>query len=150
MSKESKQIALFFSRKLKKNQRKTNGNANVAPNAPKRPIRATQIYRVMLKTHILIGRKKCEATYLFLAFPKRQKTFLNDNLVADNEPLNKRIAKDLRIQMIGCASHRLNLAVKKFLKPHEPTLEKIQKFMVKLSSLKLSGLLQNWLQFNAM
>ena len=63
-------------------------------------------------------------------------------LVADNEPLNKRIAKDLGIQMIGCASHRLNLAVKEFLKPHEPTLEKIQKYMVKLSSLKLSGLLR--------
>ena len=30
-------------------------------------------------------------------------------LVANNEPLNKRIAKDMRIRMIGCARHRFYL-----------------------------------------
>ena len=41
--------------------------------------------------------------------------------------------------MIGCASHRLNLAVNKYLQPFEPMLSKIHSIMLKLKSLKRSA-----------
>ena len=50
-------------------------------------------------------------------------------LVGDNENLNKCIANFLDIPLIGCASHRLNLAAKLFLTEHETLLEKVQLLM---------------------
>ena len=41
--------------------------------------------------------------------------------------------------MIGCAIHRLNLAVNKYLQPFEPMLYKIPSIMLKLKSLKRSA-----------
>ena len=63
-------------------------------------------------------------------------------LVCDNEPLNKRIANILQKPMIGCNSHRLNLAVKKYLENFEPLLRKTNNLMKKLCSQKQSGKLR--------
>ena len=43
-------------------------------------------------------------------------------LVGDNAPVNKSIANLLVIPFIGCASHRFNLACKKYLGPFENNL----------------------------
>ena len=48
-------------------------------------------------------------------------------LAGENENLNKKIAKLLKVPPIGCASHMLNLAVKEFLRPYELLLKKIRK-----------------------
>ena len=40
------------------------------------------------------------------------------------------------VPLIGCYSHTLNLAVRKYLEPNEPLLEKNNKLMIKLSGLK--------------
>ena len=63
-------------------------------------------------------------------------------VIGDNENLNKAISKLLKVPFIGCANHRLNLAVNKFLTQYEPLLDKIQILMVKLSSLKRSAALR--------
>ena len=44
--------------------------------------------------------------------------------------------------MIGCNSHRLNLASKQYLEPHEELLQKIQKLMKKLTCLQKSAKLR--------
>ena len=44
--------------------------------------------------------------------------------------------------MIGCASHRLNLAVNNFLLPHENLISKVHTIMVKMSNLKRAGTLR--------
>ena len=46
-------------------------------------------------------------------------------IVGDNEKLNKSFAKMIGVPLIGCYSHRLNLAVRKYLEPNEPLLEKL-------------------------
>ncbi|EGZ13114.1 hypothetical protein PHYSODRAFT_407182, partial [Phytophthora sojae] len=43
-------------------------------------------------------------------------------LVGDNCNTNLSIATKMGVPLVGCASHRLNLAVKKFLAPYEPLL----------------------------
>jgi hypothetical protein len=40
-------------------------------------------------------------------------------IVADNCPLNIKIANILKVPMVGCASHRLNLDIKTKLEPYE-------------------------------
>ncbi|KAG3093117.1 hypothetical protein PC121_g3350 [Phytophthora cactorum] len=47
-------------------------------------------------------------------------------LVGDNCAVNKRLAKLMKIPLVGCASHRLNLAVRDFLRPHESALKEVQ------------------------
>ena len=44
-------------------------------------------------------------------------------LICDNEKTNKAIARNFGVPMIGCASHRLNLAVKALLSPSDNELE---------------------------
>ncbi|ETM31074.1 hypothetical protein L914_21277 [Phytophthora nicotianae] len=44
----------------------------------------------------------------------------------DNYAVNKRLARLLGLPLVGCASHRLNLAVKSFIAPHEEELEQIE------------------------
>ena len=63
-------------------------------------------------------------------------------VIGDNENLNKAFSKLLKVPFIGCANHRLNLAVNKFLTQYESLLYKIQMLMVKLSSLKRSAALR--------
>ena len=63
-------------------------------------------------------------------------------LVCDNENLNKSISRKLNIPMIGCASYRLNLAVKAALIDAQQEMDLVMKLMKKLSSLKQSAKLR--------
>jgi hypothetical protein len=61
-------------------------------------------------------------------------------LVADNTNLNPCIANLLRVPFVGCASHKLNLALKKYLLDYEGLIEKVNKVMKQLvNSNILSG-----------
>jgi len=55
-------------------------------------------------------------------------------IVCDNCSVNKRLARDTFKPMIGCASHRLNLAVGQFLTNQKDTIEAINNLMKKLST----------------
>ena len=46
------------------------------------------------------------------------------SMIGDNEPKNARMASDMDIYFIGWYSHKLNLAVQKFLEPFGGTLGK--------------------------
>jgi hypothetical protein len=61
-------------------------------------------------------------------------------LVGDNAPVNKSLADLIGVQFIGCASHRFNLACKRFLQPYENELAKINDLMKTLSHIKQAGL----------
>ncbi|KAG3113035.1 hypothetical protein PI125_g7684 [Phytophthora idaei] len=63
-------------------------------------------------------------------------------LVGDNCPVNKRLANFLRVPLIGCASHRLNLAVREYLEPYESSLEEVQRLMRKLRTVKQTAQLR--------
>jgi hypothetical protein len=56
--------------------------------------------------------------------------------IGDNCSINVKAARDRGIPLIGCASHRLNLAVKKFLIKFSPILEKLNCLMKKLKTIK--------------
>ncbi|KUF78770.1 Pre-mRNA-splicing factor 38A [Phytophthora nicotianae] len=49
--------------------------------------------------------------------------------------VNKRLARLMGIPLVGCASHRLNLAVRTLLEPHEADLEQVQSLMKRLRTL---------------
>ncbi|KAE9331151.1 hypothetical protein PF008_g15576 [Phytophthora fragariae] len=58
-------------------------------------------------------------------------------MVADNCNVNQYIgSREGAITMVGCASHRFNLAVTDFLADHEALLAKIQALMTKLRTIK--------------
>ncbi|ETI49865.1 hypothetical protein L917_06125 [Phytophthora nicotianae] len=57
-------------------------------------------------------------------------------LVGDNCAANKRLANLLGVSLIGCASHRLNLVVRDYLKPFEESLDQVQQLVRKLRTLK--------------
>ena len=62
-------------------------------------------------------------------------------IVADNTSTNKLFARKIDVPFIGCASHRLSLAVNKnFLVNHKQLLEKVHRLMVKLGTIKRSGM----------
>lgn len=63
-------------------------------------------------------------------------------LVGDNCALNKRLANLLGVPLVGCSSHRLNLAVRAYLEPHESILEEVQQLMRKLRTLKQAAKLR--------
>jgi len=54
----------------------------------------------------------------------------------DNCEVNRSIARKTGIPLIGCYSHRLNLAVKKFLKDYEAQVNSVHDVMVELRTLK--------------
>ncbi|EGZ10835.1 hypothetical protein PHYSODRAFT_521288 [Phytophthora sojae] len=56
-------------------------------------------------------------------------------LISDNSAVNKRLARIMGVPLVGCASHRLNLAVRLYTAPLENALAGIQKLMVKLRTL---------------
>ena len=76
-----------------------------------------------------------------LAFYKRVPEALTF-LVGDNCSTNKSLATLCGVPLIGCGSHRLNLAVKTFLEPFEPILKKIHELMGKLSNIKQAAKLR--------
>ncbi|KAG3111750.1 hypothetical protein PI124_g10585 [Phytophthora idaei] len=63
-------------------------------------------------------------------------------LVGDNCAVNKRLANLLRVPLIGCASHRLNLAMREYLEPYESSLEEVQRLMRKLRTVKQAAQLR--------
>ena len=57
-------------------------------------------------------------------------------IVCDNCSVNKRMAKDLGVPMVGCASHRFNLAVQKYMSSgYKEVIDVVHKIMVKLKTL---------------
>ena len=52
-----------------------------------------------------------------------------------NNSVNKRLARIMNVLLNGCASHRLNLAVRVLTAPYEAELIKIQQVMTKLKTL---------------
>jgi hypothetical protein len=68
-----------------------------------------------------------------------------DNLLylsGDNCNVNKCLANNLELPLVGCASHRLNLATKAFLSPHEQLLKRVHELMTKLKTKKRTSLLE--------
>lgn len=63
-------------------------------------------------------------------------------LVGDNCSTNKALATRCGVPLVGCGSHRLNLAVKRVLEPFEPILKKIHELMGKLSTIKQAAKLR--------
>ncbi|ETL25804.1 hypothetical protein L916_20405 [Phytophthora nicotianae] len=52
-------------------------------------------------------------------------------LVGDNCAVNKRLANLMNVPLVGCARHRLSLAVREFLVPFETALDQVQQLMRK-------------------
>jgi hypothetical protein len=65
-------------------------------------------------------------------------------LVADNTNTNPATADILRCPFIGCASHRFNLAVQKYLEQHQNVITNIHRIMALLSNLKKAGKLRQF------
>jgi hypothetical protein len=63
-------------------------------------------------------------------------------IIGDNCAVIKCLASRLCVPLIGCRSHILNLAVKKYLAPFKTELNMIQTIMTKLTELKNYALLQ--------
>ncbi|KAE9286513.1 hypothetical protein PF008_g26646 [Phytophthora fragariae] len=63
-------------------------------------------------------------------------------LVGDNCAVNTKLANLLAVPLVGCASHRLNLAVQKFMANHDSLLNKLQDLMRKLRNLNHSAKLR--------
>jgi len=53
-------------------------------------------------------------------------------LVGDNCATNQRLASDLEVPLIGCSSHRFNLAVNRFLEDYQDQIALIQNVMILL------------------
>jgi hypothetical protein len=65
-------------------------------------------------------------------------------LVADNTNTNPATADLLDVFFIGCASHRFNLALQKYLERHQNVITKIHEIMCLLSNLKRAGKLRQF------
>lgn len=64
-------------------------------------------------------------------------------VIGDNCPTNKAVADKLKVPLVGCASHRFNLAVNSYLEDYESVLEKISRISTKLRTIKNSAYLRN-------
>ncbi|GMF52631.1 unnamed protein product [Phytophthora fragariaefolia] len=56
-------------------------------------------------------------------------------LIGDNCATNQAVATRLRVPLIGCASHRFNLAVNTFLEAHKTTVDAVSALMLALRTL---------------
>jgi hypothetical protein len=65
-------------------------------------------------------------------------------MVGDNCSVNTAIAENAGFPLIGCASHRLNLASKAIFQPYEAIIAKVHATMVKLRALNESAWLRNY------
>jgi hypothetical protein len=63
-------------------------------------------------------------------------------LVADNTNTNPATAEILGVPFIGCASHRFNLAVQRYLQKYDTVLNDINEMMKSLKNLKMAGKLR--------
>jgi hypothetical protein len=95
----------------------------------------------------LLDESKMDADAHIEFFEETLKVYTNTRasikfVIADNCSTNQSIASKMGIPLIGCASHRLNLALKKYLESYEPLLGKVDKLMSALSTKKIGGLLR--------
>ena len=58
-------------------------------------------------------------------------------ICGDNCNVNAKLSKDTSISLIGCASHRLNLAIQHYLQSHSEVLEKVDKLIKKYLRLNM-------------
>ena len=63
-------------------------------------------------------------------------------IIGDNCSVNQSLAKKCRCYLVGCASHRLNLAVQKYLGGFSYCLDSVRKFMVFLRTVKARAALR--------
>ena len=70
-------------------------------------------------------------------------------LICDNCNTNKSIANKLSVPLIGCASHRFNLAVQDILSEHETLLFKVHALMKKLRTPLMAARLAKQTPLNA-
>ncbi|CEG36243.1 Tam3-transposase (Ac family) [Plasmopara halstedii] len=57
-------------------------------------------------------------------------------IIGDNCALNKSLAKKCKSYLVGCASHRLNLGVQKFLSYYSDLIDSVRAIMVSLRKIK--------------
>ncbi len=88
------------------------------------------------------------SSYWFLIIQILEKFGKNEDniifLVGDNCQVNKSLADLMNIPLVGCASHRLNLAVQEYLNDSEDILQQINKLMKKLSTIKKAAKLRKF------
>ena len=53
-------------------------------------------------------------------------------LVGDNCAVNQKLATDCGLPLVGCAAHRFNLEVQRFLEPHKALLQKVKTVWLRL------------------
>ena len=85
--------------------------------------------------------------YLLTMFGKNMSNVVC--LICDNCETNKALARLCRIPMIGCASHRFNLAVKEYIltSSNSENLSKINVLIGKLKGIKLGAKLRQFTTF---
>ena len=64
------------------------------------------------------------------------------SLTGDNCSTNVAVSRILSLPLLGCASHKFDLALSEFIVPWKPLINKIHILMTKLNTLKLSGKLR--------
>lgn len=70
--------------------------------------------------------------FIFLDFSRRWDNVIY--VIGDNCAVNKALAKSIDIPMIGCHSHRFNLALEDILITHKDIIERTNKIMLKLKN----------------
>ncbi len=60
-------------------------------------------------------------------------------LLGDNCSMNQGFSKMIGIPLVECCSHRFNLAVKDYLEPFKPTIDKVNNLMKRLKYLIIAG-----------
>jgi hypothetical protein len=91
--------------------------------------------RLLSLSPLMDGSQDAE---VHIAMFKRVLALYNKNvemvafLVADNCATNQKIATLMGLPLVGCASHRYNLAVNRYLVPYESELAAVNSLMVKL------------------
>jgi len=81
--------------------------------------------------------------FLHETLEKVEKTMVNVMcLVGDNCETNKSISRKLAVALVGCASHRLNLAVQLYLKQYDNIIAKVHTVMTRLKTNKNRGYLR--------
>jgi len=63
-------------------------------------------------------------------------------IIGDNCSTNKRVADIIGVPLVGCASHRFNLAVQKYLSAYEREMTKVSNVRRKLRTIKTTAKLR--------
>jgi hypothetical protein len=100
------------------------------------PLHSTDAMTTEDESKIAHGARE-HVLFIKTAIEKYSRSLQNvEYIVCDNCNVNKRMAKDLGVPMVGCASHRFNLAVQKFMNSgYKTVIDVVHKIMVKLKTL---------------